>query len=516
MDNRERREALSLPKDRDSRIEVVVNRSETDGVTEIDLVRVFRNMGRRLRIFAAGICVPLLLYQFRQKPLTVSSVVTLRYDVVKRNGSGQLISSSPVEDLTAPDGEALDLNQVTASNVLQAALEGLELSQPLTLANLRSNIRIDRILTEDSRRQQELASRMISDKNSGAYSEVQNIQLTYVNQFVVSLTNGFRNPDSRVQYELTDTELRLVLDRILAAYNDSLVSAYADVRLPDDEFSTIDTEKQDLLESLDMMRTAVQDLYDFCDAQPGTIRSYRSWRTGYNLNDLMTMLEAVRSVNVNYLYAYVSTNSVVRDRESMITNYRYQLRSAQTKLDALNENITTLQNILDNYKNDEIFVSMQESDTSRATKTTTDYYNRLIVEQADNYDKVAKLEVRIADLQYKLDSLSASEDEHAGAAEREQAEAELEEALQVCRKAYEQIRGQLEEIHASSFFTTYAEHSVAQGKTAGFISSVAKKALIGGAVGLILACGLWFLNALSLEFRVKKDDDAAGKEAAKE
>ena len=525
MDNekKERQGSLIPSPARDSQIQVVVNQTSDDSEKEIDLVRVFHNMKLKLRVFAwvmllclaLGICAPLLMYQFTKEPLTVSSVVTLRYDVVRRDAEGRIISSTRVKDLTAPDGGELDLNQITASYVLQAALEGLELSHPVTLANLRDNIRIDRILTEDSRRQQEIASQMMSDKNAGAYSEVQNIELTYVNQFVVSLTNGFGEPDSRVKYELKDEELRLILDRILSAYNDYLVITYADTKLPDDEFAAIDIERQDILESLDLLRSAVQNLYDFCDEQPEGIQSYRSWKTGVTLTDLMAELETARSVNVNYLYSYVSTNSIVRDRDAMITNYRYQLRNAQTQLDALSENIQTNQDILDDYQNDEIFVSMQDSDTSKSTKTTTDYYNRLIMEQAENYEKVAKLEVTIADLQYKLNSLTDAGNESAGAADQEKAAAELAEALRACRGVYTQIRDQFSEIHGASFFTAYAEHTTAQGKTASFLSAVSKKMLIGGVAGLVIACGLWFLSALAIEFQRRKDEDGEGKEAAK-
>jgi hypothetical protein len=522
-ENKERRESLIPSPARDSQIQVVVNQTHDDSEMEIDLVRVFHNMKLKLRIFAwvillclaLGICAPLLMYQFTKAPLTVSSVVTLRYDVLRRDAEGRIISSTPVKDLTAPEGGELDLNQITASYVLQAAMEGLELSHPVSLANLRSNIRIDRILTENSRRQQEIASQMLSDKNARAYSEVQNIELTYVNQFVVSLTNGFGEPNSRGKYELKDGELRLILDRILSAYNDYLVITYADTKLPDDEFAAIDIERQDILESLDLLRSAVQHLYDFCDEQPEGIQNYRSWKTGITLTDLMAELETARSINVDYLYSYVSTNSIVRDRDAMITSYRYQLRNAQTQLDALIENIQTNQDILDDYHNDEIFVSMQDSDTSKSTKTTTDYYNRLIMEQADNYEKVAKLEVTIADLQYKLNSLTDNGNESAGAAEQEKAAAELAEALRVCRSVYAQIRDQFSEIHGASFFTTYAEHTVSQGKTASFLSAASKKMLIGGAAGLVIACGLWFLSALAIEFQRRKDEDGEGKEAEK-
>ena len=305
-----------------------------------------------------------------------------------------------------------------------------------------------------------------------------------------------------------------MLDRVLSAYNDYLVTTYADIRLPDDEFSAINIDKQDILESLDMLDTAVQDLYDFCAAKPNELKVYRSWRSGLTLNDLMAELDMARTINVNYLYSYISTNSIVKDRDSLITNYQYQLRNAQNKLDGLNDRISTTQDILDTYKNDEIYVSMQESDTAKSTKMTTDYYNQLILEQADNFDEAARLEAKIASLQFKLDGLYAAEGEVSEMIGQEKASDELAAAMEVCRKIYTRIREHFEEIYASSFFTTYAEHSVAQGKNAGFLAAVSKKMIIGGAAGLVIACGLWFLSGLAPEFRMKKEEDTQGKESA--
>ena len=412
-----------------------------------------------------------------------------------------------VKELIAPNGESLDLNQITSSYVLQEAMEGLKLSKSFSLAQLRSNIRIERILTPESRRQQEIASSMLANKNSGAYNQLQNIELAYSNQFVVSLTNGFGSPG------LTDTELRLVLDRVLTAYNDYLVTTYADIKLPDDEFAAIDLEKQDILESLDLLRSAEQDLYDFCAARSSGVRGYRSWKTGRTLNDLMQELETVRSVNLDYLYSYVTTYSIVRDRDSTVTGYRYQLRLAQTSLAALNENIATIQDILDNYQNDQIYVPGQEEEAARSIQATTDYYNQLVMEKADDFDRVAKLEEQIANLQYKLDKLTAADAENAGSAQLEKAVQELNEALRICREIYAQICEQLEEIYASTFFNMYAEHTVAQGSTSSFLSASSKKMVIGGAAGAIIACGLWFLSALALEFRGKEEEDGQRKEA---
>ena len=517
LENFERQgDLLPLAERESQQINLIVNRPKDENVTEIDLARVFRNMKKKLRVylwimllcFTAGVCAALLLYQVKKKPLTVSSVVTLNYDVVKRDSSGQVTSRTPVKLLTAPDGKELDLTQVTSSYVLQAAMDGLTLSQPVTLAELRDNIQIDRILTEDSRRKQEVASRMISDKNTGAFTQVQNIDLTYINSFVVSLTNGF----GQKEIMLTDTELQLVLDRVMTAYNEYLVATYADLKLPDNVIAAIDIQAQDIQETLDMLRTAVQDLYSFCEDEPETVRSYRSWRTGRSLNDLMAELQTVREVSVNYLNSYVYANDLVRDREAVTTSYQYRLRNLQTKLAAIEEKTATNQGILDNYKNDEIFVSMQESDSSRSTKTTTDYYNNLIIEQAKNFNTVAQLEEQISDIEDKLEKLDAARTD-ASLIDPAKADAELSSVIDICSRAYDQIKEQFQEIIDSPSFTTFADHSVAQGKGESLFSA-AKKVALGGFAGLFIGCGLWLLSGIAPEFRLKKEEESIRKEVA--
>ena len=80
--------------------------------------------------------------------------------------------------------------------------------------------------------------------------------------------------------------------------------------------------------------------------------------------DWMETLETIRESSVDYLYSYVYNASLVKDYATVITDYQYKLRNAETQLDIVNNNISTVQTILDNYKNDEIFVTMQESDST--------------------------------------------------------------------------------------------------------------------------------------------------------
>ena len=353
MDNTEQK---ALTVERDAQIQVVVQNPDWQD-DSIDLGRVFLNMKKGKRVYSwvlvlclvIGLCVPLLVYQFTKEPLTVSSLVTLNYTIpnaayLRLAAPSETIPERiPVTDLTAPDGTELDLNQVTSSYVLQNALSGLTLSKPVTLKNLRDNIRVEKILTEESRQQQEVASKMVGDKNTNAYTQVQKIELKYENKFIVSLTNGFGEEDSRIKYELKDNEMRLVLDRILSAYNGYLVKTYSTLMLPNDEISVIDIAGLDFLDSLDLMRTAADNLYDYCDEQTEEIKAYRSWKTGRSLTDWMETLETIRESSVDYLYSYVYNASLVKDYATVITDYQYKLRNAETQLDIVNNNISTVQ-----------------------------------------------------------------------------------------------------------------------------------------------------------------------------
>lgn len=523
MDNENRNNLL--PADSGKQIQLVVNRPETDEVT-IDLGNVFRNFKQKRRLYAwvlllcllLGLSIPLVMYQFSKKPLKVSSVVTLRYEApvetdVKdiREGKKTLSEAEfePVKDLTAPDGTELDLNQITSSYVLQNALDGMQLPSAVTVANLRSNIGINTVLTEESQRTKEALAGLADAKNADAYRQLQTAEMKYQNRFVVTLTNGFGDEDSRVKTEIKDDQLRLLLNRILSVYNDYLVKTYADVKLPDDAFSVIDTAELDILDSLDQLRSGIDGLYTYCDEKPETVKTYRSWQTGRSLEDWMETLQTFRSINVDYLYAMVSENAVTRDKTALLTSWKYLLRTAQNDLDQVNENIAETKKILSTYKNDEVFISMQESDAAKSTRAATEYYNKLILSQTENYEKAAQLKTSIADYEDRINRLEAAKETEVTG----EVEAELTRSVESAKALYESIRAHMEELFTSRMYTTFEDHSAAQGKGESFLAASAKKMIIGGVAGAILGCGIWFLAALAPEFGKNRKDEKNGKEA---
>lgn len=525
MDNNEQRNDTSLPKEPERQIQLVVNRPETDETT-IDLGNVFHNMKLKRRIYAwvlilcllLGVCTPILLYQFRKQQLTVASVVTLRYEVPKKvkktdeNGDETWeIPENPeyemVSDLSAPDGEALDVNQITSSYVLQTALDSMALSQPLTAANIRTNIKIQTVLTEESSRTKEALQGLAEAKNAEAYTRLESAEMKYKNRFIVTLTNGFGDENSSAKKELKDEELKMLLNRVLTVYNQYLVKTYADLKLPEDRFSAIDTQEMDVLDVLQELRAGTKAMLDYGEKKTDTVKHYRSWKTGRTLEDWMETVRTFRSINVDYLYTTAFEYGVSRDKKALLTSYRYLLRNAQNDLQKTGEELGEVRALLKNYKNDDIYISMQESDGTKTIKAATEFYNKLILQQAENYDKAREQKLAVGDYEDLVRRLEAAKETKV----TEEIETELNRSVATARSLYGQVREHMEEIYESPIYTTYEEHSMPQGKLPGFLEANTRGMIIGAVVGLVIGFVIWFMAGLAPEFSKNRKN---GKEAA--
>ena len=332
--------------------------------------------------------------------------------------------------------------------------------------------------------------------------------------FMADAFDRFGDPEAEMKIELTDSELRQLLDRILTAYNEYLVKTYADVKLPDDKLSAIDIDKLDILESLEQMRNALNSLYNYCDLKSDSLKAFRSSRDGRNLRDWMQMIRMTRSISVNYLYSYAYSNMIVRDHETVKTSYRYQKRNSDLSLKSVQKNSDDNQDMITNYMNDKIFVSSQDSDTTRSTNATTDYYNGLILQQANYYTQLADLNIQIADLDDILTMLDDNTKSVASNQMLGEAEEELKKTMDACIAVYEGVKDHMAELFASSYYTTFTEHTLPQEKQAGFLAANLKKIIIFGAAGAVIACGLWFLAGLIPEMKKNRKDESTGKEAA--
>lgn len=494
--------------DQTAPVQVVVNQPtvrQADTATELDLVAVFKNMGKSFKIYvwlmvclaAIGVCVPLVMHQFSRQAETVASVVSLDYMIGTLDAGTGRMSYRPVTDLTAPDGTQLDLDAITSSYVLQKALDVTELSVPVSVANLKSNMTIEKVLSEDSRRQQEVVSKMLEDKNNAAYQEALDFKLQYTNQFVISLKNGFGDEDARKLNYLDTSELKDILDNIITVYNRYLYDTYYAILMPDDEFSKIDLAKLDLLEGADKVSTAVRNLIKYFDDKPEKFLNSRSAKDGLSMKDMSEMVKLIKSTTVDYTYSYILTASLSEDAAQTAMKYNYQLRNLELQLDEINENINTTQSVIETYQNDELSIAMQEGQGTITAQSTTDYYNSLIIRKAELYEERSGVLIEMADLKDRIKALSADSSNDSEALES--ARMELENMYDVCLNAYNRVYEHAKEMSENDDAVTYVNYTASQGEAVSFLKSCGKKAGIGAAVGLFLGVVVWGCAALGQE-----------------
>ena len=123
--------------EKNKKVEVVVKRDAAAEGTELDLVRVFSNMGKKKRVYAwlvlfcmlVGLAVPLLRAEMAESTESVSAVISFIYPGAK--------------DGLAPDRTTLDVNYVTSSYILQSAMARTHLSASIPVNALERNISIE-------------------------------------------------------------------------------------------------------------------------------------------------------------------------------------------------------------------------------------------------------------------------------------------------------------------------------------------------------------------------------------
>ena len=202
-----------------STVEVIVKNEHANEETEIDLVRVFENMGRKRRIYAwvmivcmlIGIAAPLLMAELSEKTASASAVISFLYPGASRQ--------------LAPDGTELDMNTIVSSYVLRNALNKTKLSEYVPINAVENNISIENLLSADTRQKLEVMEK-IADEGKN-YEEVLNLDYTYDGRYIITLKNGFSaDPESRNKTYLNGNELTELLNNIISAYNQYFYDTY--------------------------------------------------------------------------------------------------------------------------------------------------------------------------------------------------------------------------------------------------------------------------------------------------
>ena len=483
--------------DKNQKVEVFVKRDTEETYGELDLFRVFSNMGKKRNIYLwilllftlIGLAIPMLMVEMDKETGSVSAMISFRYP------------QAAIEK--APDNSPLNVRYISSSYILQKALNRTKLSKNITISAVEHNLSVERLLNESTRQNLEVMQKVIeSSKTSDDYSQVLKFNYKYDGKYIITLANGFdKNQNSTKLIYLDGNELSALLNNIIASYNEYFFTTYKTLTLPDNNLDSIKNSELDFIERLDEVESLFNNLSKYCtDKEKSNYLTYRSKRTGLSFLDLNDCVKLLKDIAVDYLYSYAFANNITKGELSTITKYEYNLQNTEREFNSILAAIENNANLLAIYKNDSIALNTSEDGTSTVKSSVTDYYNTLITNQADNYERKAELGEQIANLNYKISGFHSNTNKSAQIAYMEE---EMKDLEIICNVIYELVKDHTNEILESTFYkATYMDYIGAQyfGNSI-FTSSNIKKMLIGMVVGIILAVFIWGLDGLVEEMK---------------
>ena len=499
----EKNELIPL-NDKDGKIEVLLKNEEpSEREVELSLLNVFANMKKSMRLYAwiillclsVGLVAPYTISLFKDKTASVSAVVTFQYGAASEGKT--------------PNGSTLDVNAIKSSNVIAEALKKTHLSKEVSVSSVSQNISIGRMLSDTAKRQLEIMQKMddatIDMKEPEKYVDFVNGMSTgsYRNQYIVTLNNGFGNEKSSVT--LKGDEMAVLLNNIIDEYENYFFDSFDNFRLPDNTIEDISVEDLDYIEWLDNMTDILDSLSAYCiDDAHGKFLNYRSKTDGLSFSDINRMINLVRSARVDYLYAYVYYNGIAKDKDRVTTKFEYTLRNLNHSLDSKNENITNGADLIANYRNSNILISRQNTGDGTETEdintpSITEYYNNLILNQANMYAEKYSMELSVNNLNEKIKIFTRP---RATATKIAIVDNEIKEVNDICRQLYDLARRHAEEIiNSETYRNSFITEIGASDYSSFFSGDLIKKMLIGGVAGAFLGFAVWFATAFIAELK---------------
>lgn len=476
-------------KDASQKVELYVSH-QNEGDGEVSLVSVFHNMAAKKKIFLrliaifliVGLIVPMFIAEITRKSSDASAVVKLTY----QNVNGR-----------TPEEKKPDRLSFSA-NVIAAALDETKLKDQLSVSRVEANITVEQLLTEGVRQRIEVLQEQIKASGS-TVGQAANITLQYEDTYIVTLKNGFGDPDSSRKTYLSSGEISDLLNNIIKGYNNYLYETKADYDLPEGDLSDAATGDLDYLESLDLIKTVMDSFKKYCDEKAGLYPDYTSASTGLSFNDLSSVISSFIDVDLSYLSATLISGGISKTPADMLNRFVYSLRNAKLELSKVEGNIASVQKIIDEYQNERISVTGSEEQKEQSAIITTEYYNDLVLSQVELYDRQAELSQTIADLESRVVAFGAevSQDELA------KADADFNKVYGNASEVYELVSEYAKEfINSDTIVDGFMNTTSAQTKSVSFFSaSNIKKAVVGGVAGAVIACCLWFAAGFVEEFR---------------
>ncbi len=296
-----------------------------------------------------------------------------------------------------PDGKKFDVNSIKNPTVIEAALT--KLGYPLQyVESVRSAIDIEGIVPTEA--VDEISLYQASFEKSGSMQAAQAILGVSYTPTQYCVTFNFEKTP------FGDDEAAQVINTVLECYRDYFFDTYGYNKAVGNASLAVDYADYDYLVMVDTYDNALSDVQEKVDALAiSASPQFRSTKTGYSFADLSDAIRSIRTYDTDTLTAYILSNSVVRDKEGMISYYEYRIDELQRSRKSAAEKLSAITDSIEKYEKDAIIMyGSAEEDPSTFTKVSAQYDD--LFEQKSNAQMiVSRYNQRIDECKARLSSV---------------------------------------------------------------------------------------------------------------
>ncbi len=297
-------------------------------MTDFKILSYIRKWYIPIVVFSLLCCYLFNVYIQRQQTYTASVIISY---------VNPLASSGKT-----PTGAAIDVSQITASNVISGAISELDLS--VSMDFIRSRMSVEPIIPED----EETRKQAILDRGEDYYYFPTNYLVTF-----------------RVGSDYSDEFARRVLEAVVRVYIKYYGEKYVDVKITPDSIGNTDNGSYDYLERVELIETGLDDIIAYLGVRSEAYPNFYCSTVGYSFGNMYDLYTELSELHIYKLYARILDDHITMDNDALLKKYQYRLDNALIAKTTYEEKIEGLTAVLDVYQQTDATVTTQSGTTEQ-------------------------------------------------------------------------------------------------------------------------------------------------------
>ncbi len=265
-------------------------------------------------------------------------------------------------DGIAPNGAVFSMDSITSDEVLDKALSEAGMSDKYTADALKPYLKSTGVYPENIVEQMTSYDSLL---DFNASREVM-AKVYHPTLYSVALQNGFDTG-------ISQTDLEKLLQCILAAFRKDIEVRYAVGTQPVELL--FDLDQYDYPQRLTLLRQSLQESADYATELYNKHPTLR--KSGVGFNNIAMTLNNLIDTDLAKLDASVTINALTQDKNRLISQYKYNMKSLENELKKRNEQWTSITKLIEEYKQDEEMYLSTADGATQIKSNTSETYEKL-------------------------------------------------------------------------------------------------------------------------------------------